>query len=114
MKQYRQTAFSESKIALTIRLHYICLCRCFFSLKGQRPILCEVFLRLEDRGTWYEPLLIKLFPPETRSRQREVLIEIYRKGKIAEAFRAFKKIYLEIVEEVIDYLKSQGADDSSA
>jgi hypothetical protein len=31
----------------------------------------------------------KLFPPETRPRKREILIEIYRKGKIAEAFSAF-------------------------
>jgi DNA-binding GntR family transcriptional regulator len=75
--------------------------------KAQRPILREVFRQLEDRGTRYEPLLLKLFPPETRPRQREVLIELYRKGKIAEAFRAFKEIYLEIVDEVIDHLKSQ-------
>jgi DNA-binding GntR family transcriptional regulator len=81
--------------------------------RAQRPILREVFQQLEDRGTRYEPLLLKLFPPETRPRQREVLIEIYRKGKIAEAFRAFKKIYLEIVDEVIDHLKSQDAGNSS-
>ena len=62
----------------------------------------------------YEPLLLKLFPPEARPRQREALIEIYRKGKIGEAFRAFNKIYLEIVDEVIDHLKSQEAGDSSA
>jgi len=79
--------------------------------KAQRPILHEVFRQLEDRGTRYEPLLMKLFPPETRPRQREVLIEIYRKGKIAEAFRAFRKIYLEIVDQVIDHLKSQEAGD---
>ena len=78
---------------------------------AQRPILREVFRQLEDRGTRYEPLLMKLFPPETRPRQREVLIEIYRKGKIAEAFRAFRKIYLEIVDQVIDHLKSQEAGD---
>jgi DNA-binding GntR family transcriptional regulator len=60
--------------------------------KAERPILREVFRQLEDRGTRYEPLLLKLFPPETRPRQREVLIELYRKGKITEAFRAFKKI----------------------
>jgi len=60
----------------------------------------------------YYPLLLKLFPPETRPRQREVLIEIYRKGKIAEAFQAFKKIYLEIVDVVIDHLKGQEAGDS--
>src|SRR6516225_157277 len=54
--------------------------------KAQRPILSEVFRQLEDRATRYEPLLLKLFPPETRPRQREVLIEIYRKGEIAEAF----------------------------
>jgi hypothetical protein len=56
---------------------------------------------------------MKLFPPETRPRQREVLIETYRKGKIAEAFRAFKKIYLELVDVVIDHLKTQEAGDSS-
>ena len=81
--------------------------------KAQRPILREVFRQLEDRGTRYEPLLIKLFPPETRPRQREVLIEFYRKGKIAEAFRAFRKIYLEIVDEVISHLESQEPDASS-
>jgi len=75
--------------------------------KAQRPILREVFRQLEDRGTRYEPLLVELFPPESRPRQREILIEMYRKGKIAEAFRAFKKIYLEVVDEVIDHLKSQ-------
>jgi hypothetical protein len=37
--------------------------------KAQRPILREVFHQLEDRGTRYEPLLLKLFPPETRPRQ---------------------------------------------
>jgi hypothetical protein len=63
---------------------------------------------LEDRGTRYEPLLLKLFPPETRPRQREVLIEMYRKGKIAEAFRAFRKTYLETIDVAIDHLKSQG------
>src|SRR6516162_192129 len=82
--------------------------------KAQRPILREVFQQLEDRFTRYEPLLLKLFPPETRPRQREVLIEIYRKGKISEAFGAFKKIYLEIVDEVIDHLKSREAGDSSS
>ena len=37
-------------------------------------------------------------------------MEFYRKGKIAEAFLAFKKIYLEMVGEVIDHLKSQEAE----
>jgi hypothetical protein len=40
--------------------------------KAQRPILREVFHQLKDRGTRYEPLLLKFFPPETRPRQREV------------------------------------------
>jgi DNA-binding GntR family transcriptional regulator len=82
--------------------------------KAQRPILREVFHQQEDRATRYEPLLLKLFPPETRPRQQELLIGIYRKGKIAEAFQAFKKIYLEIVEEIVDHLESQEAGDSSA
>jgi DNA-binding GntR family transcriptional regulator len=75
--------------------------------KAQRPVLREVFRQLEDRMARYYPLLLKLFPkPETRPRPGEILIEIYRKGKIAGAFRAFRKIYLEIVDEVIDHLKS--------
>jgi DNA-binding GntR family transcriptional regulator len=74
--------------------------------KAQRPILREVFQQLEDRMARYYPFLLKLFPT---ARPSEILIEIYRKGEIAEAFRAFKKIYLEIVDEVIDHLKSQDA-----
>jgi hypothetical protein len=54
--------------------------------------------------------VIKLFPTsESRPRQRQVLIELYRKGKIAEAFRAFKKIYLEVIDQIIDLLNSQEA-----
>jgi DNA-binding GntR family transcriptional regulator len=75
--------------------------------KTGRPILREVFRQLEDRGTRYEPLLLRLFPPETRPRQREVLIEIFRKGKTTEAFRAFRKIYLEVIDRIMDHLKSQ-------
>jgi hypothetical protein len=45
--------------------------------------------------------------PESRPRQREILIETYRKGKIAEAFRAFKEIYLEIADQLIDHLKGE-------
>jgi DNA-binding GntR family transcriptional regulator len=82
--------------------------------KARRPILREVFRQQDDRMTRYWPLLLKLFPPETRPRQQEVLIEIYRKGKITEAFRAFKRIYLEIVDGVIDHLKNLEADDSSS
>jgi len=82
--------------------------------KAQRPILCEVFQQLEDRMTRYWPLLLKVFPPETRPRQQEVLIEIYRKGKITEAFRAYRKIYLELVDQFVDHLKSEEANDSSA
>jgi DNA-binding GntR family transcriptional regulator len=77
--------------------------------KAQRPILREVFRQLEDRGTRYEPLLVELFPPESRPRQREILIEMCGEGKIAEAFRAFKKIYLGVVDQIIDHLKSQEA-----
>jgi DNA-binding GntR family transcriptional regulator len=82
--------------------------------KAQRPVLREVFRQLEDRMTRYWPLLLKLFPPETRPRQQEVLIEIYRKGKITEAFRAFKRIYLEIIDVAMDHLKSQEGGDSSS
>jgi DNA-binding GntR family transcriptional regulator len=72
--------------------------------KAHRPVLREVFRQLEDRTARYYPLLLKLFPTAS-----EILMEMYRKGKIAEAFRAFRKIYLEIVDVVIDHLKSQEA-----
>ena len=67
-----------------------------------------MFRQLEERSSRYVPLLIKLFPtPESRPRQREILIEMYRKGKITEAFRAFKEIYLEVVDQIIDHLNNQ-------
>jgi DNA-binding GntR family transcriptional regulator len=77
--------------------------------KAERPILLEMFRRLDDRMTRYYPLLLKeLYPtPESRPRQHEALIEFYRKGKIDEAFRAFKKIYLEMVDDMRDYLQAQ-------
>ena len=69
--------------------------------KAQRPILREVFRQLNDRMARYDPLYLKVFPtPETRPRQWETLIELYRRGKIAEAFRAFRKIYLEVVDQL--------------
>jgi DNA-binding GntR family transcriptional regulator len=75
--------------------------------KTQRPILREVFRGLEERAIRYVPLILKLFPdPATRPRQREVLIEFYRKGKVDEALRAFKKTYLEVVQRIIDHLES--------
>jgi DNA-binding GntR family transcriptional regulator len=75
--------------------------------KTQRPILREVFRGLEDRSIRYVPLILKLFPdPTKRPRQREVLIEFYRKGKVDEAVRAFKKIYLEVVQRIIHYFET--------
>jgi DNA-binding GntR family transcriptional regulator len=80
--------------------------------KAQRPILWEVFRQLDDRMTRYDPFFLKVFPtPETRPPQREVLIEIYRKGKIAEAFQAFKKNYLTVVDGLIDHLTNHEADE---
>ena len=75
--------------------------------KTQRPILREVFRGLEDRSIRYVPLILKLFPdPATRPRQREVLIEFLRKGKVDEALRSFKKIYMEVVQQIIDHLEN--------
>ena len=80
--------------------------------KAQRPILCQVFRQLDDRMTRYDPFFLKLFPtPETRPRQREALIEIYRKGKIADAFRAFRKLYLEVVDQFVDHLNRHEAEE---
>jgi DNA-binding GntR family transcriptional regulator len=81
--------------------------------KTDRPILWDVFRRLEDRSIRYTPLALKLFPdPATRPRQREVFIELYRKGKVDEAVRAFKKIYWEVVNQIIGHLESEESANS--
>jgi DNA-binding GntR family transcriptional regulator len=81
--------------------------------KTDRPILWDAFRRLEDRAIRYVPLILKLFPdPATRPRQREVLIEFYRKGKVDEAVRSFKKIYLEVVNQIIGHLESEESANS--
>ena len=78
--------------------------------KARRPILWEVFRQLDDRLTRYNPLVLKLFPdPATRPRQREVLIELLRKGEVDEAVRAFKKLYLEVVHRIVDHLETEDA-----
>jgi hypothetical protein len=65
--------------------------------------------------TRYNPLFPKLFPdPATRPRQREVLIEFLREGKVDDAVRAFKKVYLEVVDRIIDYLESEKSATSSS
>jgi DNA-binding GntR family transcriptional regulator len=72
---------------------------------SRRPVRWEIFRQLDDRMTRYYPLIIRLFPaPATR--QREVLIELYRKGKVDEALVAFKKIYFDLVHQVIAYLEA--------
>jgi DNA-binding GntR family transcriptional regulator len=82
--------------------------------KAERPILWETFWKLDDRMTRYYPLLLELYPtPESRPRQHEALIEKYRKGKIAEAFQAFRKIYLKMVDQLIDHLNSHEADETT-
>src|SRR6201993_490389 len=82
--------------------------------KAERPILWEMFQKLDDRMTRYYPLLLKeLYPtPESRPRQHETLIELYRKGQLAEALRAFKKIYLEMVDRMVDHLEAQESAES--
>jgi len=51
--------------------------------------------------------LLRPFPQETKP----VLIQTYRKGKVVEAFRAFKKAYVETVDLLLDHLKSHEADE---
>src|SRR5215469_15936020 len=80
--------------------------------KAQRPILWGVFRQLDDRMARYDAFFLKVFPkPETRPRQREALIELYRKGKVVEAFQAFKKNYSTVVDGLIDHLTSHEADE---
>ena len=64
--------------------------------------------------TRYNPLLLKPFPdPEIRPRQREVVIEFLRKGKVDEALRSFKKTYMEVVNQIIDHLESVESGNSA-
>jgi DNA-binding GntR family transcriptional regulator len=82
--------------------------------KAERPILRETFWNLDDRMTRYYPPLLELYPsPESRPRHHEALIESYRKGKIAEALQAFKKIYLKMVDQLIDHLDSHESDEAT-
>jgi DNA-binding GntR family transcriptional regulator len=82
--------------------------------KAQRPILHEVFRQLNDRMMRYEPLYLTVFStPETRPRQWEVLIQGYRKGKTAEAFRGFRKVYLEVVDRLVGQLRCEETGDST-
>jgi DNA-binding GntR family transcriptional regulator len=75
--------------------------------KAQRPALMEVLSQLESRTTRYVPLFIRLFPdPEKRPRHREIFLERYRKGKVTEAVRAFRKEYWKQIRSVIDHLSS--------
>jgi DNA-binding GntR family transcriptional regulator len=81
--------------------------------KTDRHILWDVFSGLEDRLIRYVPLILKLFPdPATRPRQQEVFIEYYRKGKVDEAVRAFKKTYFEVIQQIIDHLESEESANS--
>ena len=82
--------------------------------KAERPILWEMFQKLDDRMTRYYPLLVKeLYPtPENRPRQHEALIEWYRKGEFAEALRAFKKIYLKMVGALVVHLEAEESTES--
>ena len=66
------------------------------------------FRQLDDRMTRYNPMFLKLFPdPAKRPRQREVLIEFLREGKVDDAVRAFKKVYSEIVHQMIEHLEAE-------
>jgi hypothetical protein len=50
---------------------------------------------------------MRLFPSSTtRPKQREVLIEFYRKGEVDDALVAFKKLYFEVVHQIIAYLEA--------
>jgi DNA-binding GntR family transcriptional regulator len=74
---------------------------------SRRPVRQEIFRQLDDRTTRYYPLTLKLFPdPKTRPKQREVLIEFYRKGKVDEGIGAFKNIYLDVVRHIIEHLEA--------
>jgi hypothetical protein len=42
-----------------------------------------------------------------------VFIELLRNGEVDEAVRAFKKVYLELVDQIIHYLHAQDSEQGS-
>jgi DNA-binding GntR family transcriptional regulator len=79
----------------------------------RHPVRWKVLRLLDDQLARYYPLFHKLFPdPAARPRQREVLIELCRKGKPDEAVRAFKKQYSEVVQRMIDNLETGASANS--
>jgi DNA-binding GntR family transcriptional regulator len=74
--------------------------------RAHRPTTVELFRQLQNRATRYIPILLRLFPdPGSRPRQREELLRLMQEGKITEAVRTFRKLYLENVECLILHLK---------
>jgi DNA-binding GntR family transcriptional regulator len=74
--------------------------------ESRRPIRWRMFRQLDDQFARYYPLFLRLFPnPALRPRQREHLVESFRKGEIATGTKAFKKDYYEIVNRLIEYLE---------
>ena len=64
-------------------------------------------LRSVKDATRYVPLFIRLFPDaEKRPRHREIFVEHYRKDKVTEAIRAFRKEYWKQIRSAIDHLSS--------
>jgi hypothetical protein len=53
-----------------------------------------------------EAILDEVFLPGDHLRE-EVLIELYRKGEIDEAVRTFRKIYIGLVDQLIDHLNTR-------
>ncbi len=79
-----------------------------FLKRANRPIAVEVFRQLQNRGTRYIPLILRLFPdPESRPRQREEFVRLIQQGKITEAVRTFRKLYFEVMERLIVHLKER-------
>jgi DNA-binding GntR family transcriptional regulator len=76
--------------------------------KTQRPVLWGIFTGLEDRSTRYIPLLLRVLPePGARPRPREMMIEHFREGKVDEALRTLRKIYMEYAHKTIEHLRTQ-------
>jgi DNA-binding GntR family transcriptional regulator len=76
--------------------------------RANRPIAVEVFRQLQNRGTRYIPLILRLFSdPESRPRQREEFARLIQQGKIAEAVRTFRKLYFEVMNRLSVHLRDR-------
>ena len=98
---------------LSVWYPWIVLEACFFAGRALAPGLFQPEIELHDR------IGLEIFAAKSTTTVVGAHVgkihmgdTLYRKGAIAEALRAFKKIYLEVVDQVVDHLQGSESNDS--